>query len=295
MKKNIFLFKMPIFYIFVLIILSVTVYLNNCEYKQVYGIIDKTGKFIVKPIYSEIFYFYKGYAAVKLEDKLGIIDMAGNYVIKPSYKPTDKYIDSIEFADEWSKVIKNKKIGEFSRTYNSDEKRPVYISSRQEGLLAVKVNNKWGFIDSTGKFVIKPKFNSADNFNEGLALIKENNKYGFINKTGEYIVKPQYDFASGYSEGLAQVVTGKVTNGKYGFVDKAGKLVINPQYHYDIMNGQGVMSNMSKFKEGFVVINQNGKFGYIDETGKTVIDPKYEEANSFFKNVAIIKQNNKYG
>ena len=41
--------------------------------------------------------------------------------------------------------------------------------------------------------VIPPQFDSAENFHEGLAIVKINNKYGYIDKTGKMIILPQFD------------------------------------------------------------------------------------------------------
>ncbi|EAI9641912.1 WG repeat-containing protein, partial [Campylobacter coli] len=51
----------------------------------------------------------------------------------------------------------------------------------------------WGFIDRSGKFVIKPKFDSVGKFSEGLAGVKLNGKYGFIDKSGKFVIEPKFD------------------------------------------------------------------------------------------------------
>jgi hypothetical protein len=56
--------------------------------------------------------------------------------------------------------------------------------------MVVKLDNKFGFIDQTGQFVIAPQFNYALNFTNGLALVYTEGKAGYINKTGQYIWPP---------------------------------------------------------------------------------------------------------
>jgi hypothetical protein len=51
----------------------------------------------------------------------------------------------------------------------------------------VKLNGKWGFIDTAGKEVIPLKYDVAGWFCEGLAMVILNGKYGFIDKTGKYV------------------------------------------------------------------------------------------------------------
>ena len=47
------------------------------------GYIDKTGKMIISPQFSDTSGFADGLAAVKVGKKLGYIDHAGNYVWAP--------------------------------------------------------------------------------------------------------------------------------------------------------------------------------------------------------------------
>jgi hypothetical protein len=65
-----------------------------------------------------------------------------------------------------------------------------------EGLTPVKLNNKWGFIDKTGKEVIPIKYDNAGYFSEGLAPVKLNGKCGFIDKTGKEVIPIKYDNVS---------------------------------------------------------------------------------------------------
>jgi hypothetical protein len=47
-------------------------------------------------------------------------------------------------------------------------------------MAVAKQNNKWGFIDKTGKWAILPVFDDVWAFSEGLAKVKYNGKIGFI-------------------------------------------------------------------------------------------------------------------
>lgn len=68
-----------------------------------------------------------------------------------------------------------------------------YVWSFGEGLVAVKLNGKWGFIDKSGKIVIESKFDSGGHFSEGLAGVGLNGKWGFIDKNGEFVIEPKFD------------------------------------------------------------------------------------------------------
>jgi WG containing repeat len=48
-----------------------------------------------------------------------------------------------------------------------------------EGLLAVCVDGKWGYIDRAGHFAIKPTFVYASNFHDGRAIVKNKGSAGY--------------------------------------------------------------------------------------------------------------------
>jgi uncharacterized lipoprotein YddW (UPF0748 family) len=55
--------------------------------------------------------------------------------------------------------------------------------------------------------VIPPQFEQADAFSEGLARVKIGEKWGYIDKTGKQVIQPQLDEANSFSEGHALVRT----------------------------------------------------------------------------------------
>ena len=72
-------------------------------------------------------------------------------------------------------------------------------------------------------FLIPSQFEAADNFgDEGLAAVKLNSKYGFINNKGEFVISPQFEYIyKPFSYGLSYVQQ----NGNNRYIDKTGKLI----------------------------------------------------------------------
>ena len=92
--------------------------------------------------------------------------------------------------------------------------------------IGAKINGKWGFIDKTGKWVIKPQFEKVSIFQKnGLASVTMNEKFGFIDKTGKWIVQPQFDSVSGFAENGFICVQ---INEKWGLLTKRGNGFLNP-------------------------------------------------------------------
>ena len=213
--------------------------------------------------------------------------------------------------------IEKKEVGKKKKYKTGDVVIPFKyddVFNFREGLAAVKLKGKWGFIDKSGKVVVPPRYDNVWNFNEGLARVKLNGKWGYINKSGKEVVPPKYDDVYAFNEGLARVKL----NGKYGYINKSGKEVVPPKYddagffHEGLagvsLNGKWNKINKSGkevvspkydsvgyFHEGLAYVNLNGKYGFIDKSGKEVVPPKYDRAENFHEGFAMVSLNGKCG
>jgi hypothetical protein len=109
----------------------------------------------------------------------------------------------------------------------------------------VRVNDKWGGIDKSGKLIINPQFNGnylessearfiSDiidrdigrvTFSEGLASVRIGDKSGYIDLSGQFVINPQFDLAFPFIDGLALVAKGRGSDAELGWIDKAGNYV----------------------------------------------------------------------
>ncbi len=196
---------------------------------------------------------------------------------------------------------------------------PIFdaASDFHEGLAAVRIDDKWGFIDKTGKVVIEPQFNELQHefyaeFSEGLVAVnfekakfakssrpeEETFKWGFVNKQGKIVIDPKFWAEIRkpplFSEGFAAVIL-EVKNPhyvhistdygtKYGFIDKTGNIVIEAKY-----------DKAENFSNGIAKVKIDGKWGFIDKTGTVVIPLRYDEIEDFNNGLARAKINEEWG
>src|SRR5256886_7120849 len=124
---------------------------------------------------------------------------------------------------------------------------PSYPGEFAEGLAAVQVGEKWGFVDTTGRVVIEPQFD------------------------GVYGVPGGVDYQlRGFSEVRHPVAIGHPPSQKWGYVDRTGRLVVPPQFE-----------RAAAFSEGLAPVKQGGKWGYIDTTGVAVISAEFDGVGRF--------------
>ncbi len=75
-----------------------------------------------------------------------------------------------------------------------------------EGLIAVAIDGKWGYIDSLGRQVIACQFDAAEPFRNGRAVVMVDGRYGIINRRGEIIGRTNYHKIGWFGGGSAPFV-----------------------------------------------------------------------------------------
>jgi len=185
---------------------------------------------------------------------------------------------------------------------------------------------QWGFIDSEGKVLIQPEWDSVDlsatvlnhfvTFNEGLCAVRKDGKWGYIDPTGKVVISNQFESVSPFVEGMARIRLGNLT----GYIDKGGHYVINPQFSqagdfhegmalargdggWGFINKSGTFAiparfqraDLNGFSGGLAAVCTEGKCGYIDRSGVFVIQPQFQNAGTFSEGMAEVQLNGKYG
>lgn len=141
-------------------------------------------------------------------------------------------------------------------------------------------NNKWGFIDESGKIMISPIYDFVDEFSEGLALCSKNGKLGFIDKSESIIIPFEYDEAESFKSGIAIVEK----NDFYGVINRANKVIL--PFKYDFVGG---------LNANLMLVEENSKYGFANKKGQLIIAPSYEYASDFKNGFAIVEKDNKKG
>jgi hypothetical protein len=140
------------------------------------------------------------------------------------------------------------------------------VSYFKEVLASVKQNEKYGYIDSSGKTVIPFIYDYTFEFSQGFASVcLVNDSCGYINKKGETVIpfKFETNFGSEFSEGLAEVRQNDLT----GFINKNGDMVIaikykSPYDYNDFSDGVGMLIDPKTDKRFY--FNRNGTLFFED-------------------------------
>ncbi|QOI45152.1 WG repeat-containing protein (plasmid) [Leptospira interrogans serovar Canicola] len=202
--------------------------------KGKFGYVNLFGEIVIQEIYDSAWDFKNGLALVELNGDRFFINKKGKKVFG---KPFSGYTDIL---------------GDFS-----------------EGLALVGNGSLVGYMNTTGKVVIEPKFSNIGDFSEGLALAETaNGEKGFIDKTGKFKIQFKDLYAArSFSNGLAYVRFDDKGGEKRGFINKAGDLFLDlTKSNYDVIGD---------FSEGLAVVytkDPNRRMLFIDKTGKVAFD-----------------------
>lgn len=138
-----------------------------------------------------------------------------------------------------------------------------------QDLSAKHLNGKWGYVNKTGMWVVKPKFKQARDFKQGLGAVLKGKKWGFINAEGKFVVKPNYAHVLDFSEGRSAVWSYKpfesefkydYAKRKWGYINKIGELVVPYSYRSAkrFKNGIALVSNWGQHEKEQYMIDSSG-------------------------------------
>lgn len=145
----------------------------------------------------------------------------------------------------------------------------------QELTITTNKKGKVGFVDQSGKTVVKCQYDSALPFTNGISIVTKSGKQGMIDESGRTLIKPTYKEIKPWGDNLYWLNNGK----KQGLADRNGKIVLKLNYtHISTPNcyGKAWISSGGKAKKNFEKTYMKGaKLGIIDKTGKVLVTPKY--------------------
>jgi len=255
------------------------------------------GKEILAPKFDKIYPFDNGFAVVKNDSLFGVIDKTGKEILAPEYayvptgfsfkRPLQKegkwffmnsegtiisdYFDAAKVMyNGLAEVFLNNKYG-----FVNEEGKVVIpieydaVGKPEEGFIAVKKGNTWGFIDYANQEKIEFKFEDFPDskyqmhFAEGLCKVKKNGNFGFINTLSNVKIPIIYSEATPFFDEYSLVKRG----GNEGIIDIKGEEIIPAKYtkiHYFGLNRY--------FDNGIAIASKGDKWGFINNKGEELTE-----------------------
>lgn len=145
---------------------------------------------------------YEGIAAVKKDGKWALIDK--RYKLITEYIYEDVKMDELGFVSFQERIFVKKDDGyHMVNCKNEEIGNLVYEDAKafgKEGLTAVCIGGKWGFVNTEGELVIDCQYEDAKVFANGAAPVKQNGKWGYIDEKNNMIINPVFVDAHVFNE-----------------------------------------------------------------------------------------------
>lgn len=135
------------------------------------------------------------------------------------------------------------------------------------GVALQSKDNKYGFVDTLGNWVIPVNYDNASSFSDSVAIVHTDCKAGIIDLKGNVkIIENDYNYVNMFYSGCAIVIRDNL----YGLIDKNGKELIPPKY-----------KEINHFYNGYSIIEEDlvNTFGLIDSTGRVVYPTQFTKLN----------------
>jgi len=216
---------------------------------------------------------------VKLNDKWGFIRNHGSIAINPDF-------DEARFVKNGYATFRNgTSWGILSESEEMITKDAEFsqIGIFDGDLAPAKLSGEnYGFINSSGVFLINKDFEFADQFSEDRAAVLKDGLWGYVNRIGETAIGFKFSQAGKFSEGLAAVQTAD----GWEYIDETGKTILSPAFR---------IAYAGLFSENLAPVQTAEGWGYINEKGALTIPVQFDEAYPFSQGLARVKIEDYYG
>ncbi|MFT5820384.1 MAG: hypothetical protein ACI8ZM_001623 [Crocinitomix sp.] len=164
-----------------------------------------------------------------------------------------------------------------------------YVRLFENGFSSVKLDDKWGVIDETGKVIIPLVYKKIVYFNsDGLTTVNSFGRTGVLNLQGEWLVPQEYY----WGEIKSNYIQVGNSLGQAALLNLKGKTIID--FEYDRFE----LGESSDFNPNFIIIKQDKKYGLIQlnkKKHKVMIEPQYERLKILSDGFYLAKKEEKYG
>ena len=235
-----------------------------------WGYIDTTGKTVIEPQFKKADEFGEDLAFAKKQKETGFINKSGEFSFKLNCSNAYKFSNGVAWVN-----IKGKYglIDNNGNTIRSPRYDNVFPYDKNKELYVVILSSKYGIADNKGDIVTPIQYDKIEKLAQSdMAIYFNNNKYGYLDKSGKIAIKADYEFVNNFYNDYAIVEKNK----EYFIIDKTGKPVYNLQKYindtilakasadstdntsFSKFNGNEISSSLKK-NQCFVIDNLNNE------------------------------------
>lgn len=285
---------------------EVTSYTEN----NLYGLQTKTGKKLTKAIYDEAPFIddFNKVCSVSKGGKMGFISLSGKEITPLIYDDAGFFSSKNGLCS----VTKDEKYG-FINMAGNVEIPLIYDYTDlffTQGVCAAYLEGKAGLIDEAGGIVVPFEYDEFGLLSDDRDLfpVRKGELWGFMNFKGEITIPITYVLALPFNGEKALIFN----QTEFFYINRANQKISQSYYYVASLSDElFVLQNKDKsefylfdeseddirseiyqaiyaFSEDLAIVKQNGKFGYIDSNGDIVIPCIYSYAQPFIQGKAEV-------
>ena len=223
----------------------------------------------------------------------GIIDKSGEYIVDPMFTQIEKC--QFTYGSETYFLLSNDtSVG----IYDVDREEIVLligfceINVLQSGqYIAVRDHKSflWGYVDYSGIIVIPCKYEEAYGFVNSYGFVSTYDEFSdiiehsLIDMNGEKVILPEQVEVYGNVHNNRFIIRSLGTQTKYGIYDISSGVILEPQYDW-----------ISEFDNGIAVFSDNMKNGCISDDGTILIPAIFDYVSIDNGSIIVEFMNNMY-
>jgi len=281
---------------------------------KLWGYIDTTGTWFIKPQFSWASPFSEGKALVGFMGKTVFIDKHGTLIFKHLFADAEGFsnlLATVEMDDQYGVI-----------NYLGDTIIPIIydeLGEFSEGLIYAGLGDSYGYFNTQGEIVIPFEYSNAFDFTEGLAIVKSDSGYGVINDSGRVLIPTIYEMVLPdstlcivKSEDKYGVLTydgdtlvafdydaiGKFTDNRaiaangdiFNYINTSGEIAIEESFGFNDYS-----LNYSAFTNGYALVFVKGRVGIIDTLGKRVYPAIFNDVGAYNGGLTAISKGKGWG
>ncbi|MEM9252182.1 MAG: WG repeat-containing protein [Planctomycetota bacterium] len=231
--------------------------------------IDKSGRRVGDISADLILRMSDRVSAALVDGRVGYLDRAGGWLIEPTYSVGRRFHqgmaavrlpgDGPDAIGPWAIIDKVGRVQWADRSFRVER-----LGDFRDGMMRVKVGERWGYLDRAYRVAIEPRYLDARPFSGGRAAVLDERGWYLIDRTGRAQSRDRlqdlFAFPFDGRVGLAE------SGGRVGLVGRTQRWVVEPAFPWAYAEFRLLV------RAG--LDSPAGDFRYVDISGGRVFDPR---------------------
>jgi hypothetical protein len=254
-----------------------------------YGFLDTQGNIVIQPQFEDAGRFRNGLASVckTIAGHLlyGFIDTAGNLRIPYQFEDVEEFTD-------YRAAVNKKGTWQYIDVNGNTVLGPTFVEADT-------------VVDKTNKNAPKEIKAWPRKFHNGLLPVKKDKRYGYVDTSGHWVIPPIYAAAREFSDGVALVAQLATTHDPVKANDELSRLYKSlpddsPPLVWSVIDGSGKVlfttdaERIDDYTDGLALFYKNDAWGFMNKKGMPVFMPQFESAPfAFGSGLSMVQVNGK--